>query len=459
MARPSTGKWILNKHLVIDGKEDCYVYQRPNSSVWQYFLSIPGEGDERKSTKQKDLQKAKDFALDRKLEVMSRQRQGLKARRVKRLFDFIDDFLSEEEKRISDYPRKGFITAETFRIKKHHLNLLRKFHKNKNIRIEDLDYPKLYEYPSWRQLTTCDKENPISIAPPKRIHTITSELTTIKSYFDYLKLKRYIDLPPTFAKIQSESLRNLRRDYLNPRQYQQTLNTIRSWSNSKSATPSQLHNRRMIYQSMMVMANGCLRIGELKGLRWSDIENNSNLSKEEQKIGHLIRIRAENTKTGESRTVQSPTVSRFEEIKKISSMPSKRGRSFPSVPDECMNHYVISKFNHPDQPMGQGTWDRCWKETKLMCQERYWGNKNISWYSFRHTGISFAVSRGVPLLPLSINSGTSVRYIQDVYYHHESESKNTWDTLTQNRKFYKYIQEHKEDVLVDIQDALDASDD
>jgi len=55
---------------------------------------------------------------------------------------------------------------------------------------------------------------------------------------------------------------------------------------------------------------------------------------------------------------------------------------------------------------------------------------------------------------LSINSGTGVRYIQDVYYHHESESKNTWNTLTQNRQFYSYIQDHKDDVLIDIQDAL-----
>ena len=454
MGRPATGKYVLNKELVIEGKEDCYVYLRPKSSVWQYFLSIPGEGDERKSTKLKDKQQAKDFALDRKLEVMSRQRQGLKARRVKQLFDFIDEFLSEEQKRIADYSKKGHITKETFRVKRHHLNLLRKFYKNKNIRIEDLDYPKLYEYPTWRQTTVCDKENPIKISPPETAHTIITELSTIKSYFGYLKLKGYIDLPPSFAKIQSESPKNLRRDYLNPRQYQQTLNTVRAWSNSKSSTPSQMHNKKMVYQSMMIMANSCLRIGELKGLRWYDIEYNSNLPKEDQKIGHLIRIRKEITKTGEPRTVQSPTVERFDEIKKICNISSKRGKSWPSIPDEYLNHYVISKFNHPDQPLGTGTWNRLWQELKGLCADRYWGNKKVSWYSFRHTGISFAVTRGVPLLPLSINSGTGVRYIQDVYYHHESESKNTWNTLTQNRQFYSYIQEHKDDVLIDIQDAL-----
>ena len=123
MARPSAGKWIQSKELVLPGKEDCYVYKRPGSNTWQYFLAIPGEGEERKSTKVKGdpddptvgLEAAKDVALARKLVVMSRQQSGLKTPRSKRLFDFIDDYLAEEQRRVSPFNRKGFITAETFR--------------------------------------------------------------------------------------------------------------------------------------------------------------------------------------------------------------------------------------------------------------------------------------------------------------------------------------------------------
>ena len=158
MARPSAGKWIQSKELVLPGKEDCYVYKRPGSNTWQYFLAIPGEGEERKSTKVKGdpddptvgLEAAKDVALARKLVVMSRQQSGLKTPRSKRLFDFIDDYLAEEQRRVSPFNRKGFITAETFRLKKHHLGLLKKFYRNKNIQIEKIDYPKLHDYPLWR---------------------------------------------------------------------------------------------------------------------------------------------------------------------------------------------------------------------------------------------------------------------------------------------------------------------
>ena len=92
MARPSTGKWVKDKFFVFPNREDCYIYKRPRTNVWQYYLRIDGEGEERKSTGVKgdpdDIevgkQKALDFAMNRKLEVLARQKQGLKARRVKK---------------------------------------------------------------------------------------------------------------------------------------------------------------------------------------------------------------------------------------------------------------------------------------------------------------------------------------------------------------------------------------
>lgn len=452
MDRPSSGKWVQDKVFVLPNKEDLYVYKRPNSNVYQYFLSIPNEGVERKSTGETDLEKAKEVALDRKLLVMSRHQQGLKARRVKKLFDFIDDFLAEEKKRVATHNIKGNITQETFRVKSHHLSMLKRFYGNRNTKLEDLDYVKLHGYPIWRQQTDDPK---LGVKPPKTTHTILTELSTIKGYFAYLERLGFISRFPTFHKLASESSRSLRRDYLNPRQYQQTINTVRKWANSKSCTPSQSHNRMMLYQAILIMSNSCLRIGELRGLVWGDLDTNDNLKKEDQNIGHLIRIRAEITKTGIPRTVQSPTVKRFEELRKLVGIQKKSLRSrFPHIPTQYLHYPILSKFNHPDKPLGTGTLNRCWKEIKELCAERYWNNKNITWYSFRHTGISFAVSRGVPMLQLSRNAGTGSRYVEDVYYHHESESKQTWDTLNQNRQFREYMKRHKDEILIPMEDPL-----
>ena len=63
---------------------------------------------------QKDKSEALKVARERVRSSM-RQKQGLKARRVKKMFDFIDEYLEQESKRVSDYNKKGHITAETFK--------------------------------------------------------------------------------------------------------------------------------------------------------------------------------------------------------------------------------------------------------------------------------------------------------------------------------------------------------
>ena len=66
------------------------------------------------------------------------------------------------------------------------------------------------------------------------------------------------------------------------------------------------------------------------------------------------------------------------------------------------------------------------------------------------------VSRGVPILQLCRNAGCGSRYVEDVYYHHESESKVMWETLMKNRNFNEQIRKHENDLLLEIENACDA---
>ena len=461
MGRKGTGSWVMDKVLVLPEQEDCYIYKRPTSQIWQYFISVPYEGVERRSTGIKgssdDIKvgqrEAIQVALDRKLEVMSRQRDGLKARRVKKMFDFIEEFLNEEEKRIADFNKKGSITKETFRMKEHHLKLLQKYYKGRNTKLENLDYKFLWNYPTWRQNTTCNELNPIAVKPPQKSSTICTELTTLKAYFAYLFHGGYISRVPDFRTIQRESYNDNRRDYLNLKQYKQTINRVRAWSNDRGLTPTMSYNKKMLYQAMLVMSNSALRIGELKGLIWRDIEVNDNLSREEQKVGHLIKIRREICKTGVSRSVQSPTVERFDTLRELAGIPRQPKSKWPHIPMEYMNQPVFSKFNHHDKPLGMGTWNRGWKEIKEKCYDEFWFNKNITWYSFRHTAISFAVGREVPMLTLAQNCGTGIKYVEQVYYHHEAESKATWNILNKNRDFTKKLADHMNEPFIPLEEV------
>ena len=437
--------YITHK-ILIYGKNNCFIHKRPRSSVWQYYLQIDGEGTIKKSTRvqgdRNDINVGKEeailFAEEQFLKAKGRMQGGMRAIVKKGLFDLMDDFLKEEKKRVKPYPVDGFITKGTLRAMSGRLDHLKKFYKNKNVPLEKLDYDKLYDYPYWRNTKTSTN------TPPKYQQSISQELSTFRMYFRFLVKKGLILKVPEFKKVVRERRKDSRRDYLNQREYKAMMPTLYSWAKSKTATPSQTYNRHVLINCILIMTNSLLRKGTLRNLVWGDLEEADNLTKEEQKIGHLIRVRKEAVKVGTSRTVLSPTVEHFNRIRELSGIPKVPKSKFPHVPLEYMNRPIIKKFNK-DERMGDGTWEREWKKIKDLCQARYWGSKNITWYSFRHTGISFAVGRDVSLIKLSETAGTSLKEIELTYYHHEQESKKTWDELTKNRTFYR--KKYKEDLL------------
>ena len=452
--RPSNDKWVKHKIEILN-QRNCYIYKRPNSAVWQYYLQMEGEGQIRKSTgiqgDSEDISigqsDAIEFVTNIFLDSRGKQIVGMKAINTKKLFDLMDDFLAEEKNRIAPYNIAGKITAETFRIKSHHLKLLQKLFKGVNIPLDKIDYKKLYDYPFWRNRTACRKKNPIEITPPKTQQTISAELTTIRTYFVYLVRCGYLPKVPEFARVVRESKSDNRRDYLTIRQYQQSLNVIRAWSNSITATETQTYNRQVLYNSILIMTNSLMRVGTLRNLVWRDLDIAENIPVEEQDRHHIIRIRKEACKVGRSRVVLSPTVVYFNRIRELAGIPKKPKSRFPHIPEEFLDFPILSKKNHLEEKMGDGTWFKSWKEIKDLCKSRFWGQKNITWYSFRHSGISFAINRGVPLLQLSKLSGTGLSNLELVYFHHEQESKETWELINQNRNFYDRLKEEPETLV------------
>ena len=441
MARPWGEKFVRDKVLAFPPQEDAYIYKRPNTSVWQYFISVPNEGEERKSTRVKgndtDVEVGQVLALevvrDRYYEIKARQQSGLKAKRVKGLFHYIENFLKEEQERIAPFNQLDKITADTFRGRALHMKLLKKYFKNKNEKIEELNYDHLYKYPTWRKKTTCELENPIPVKPPKTNNTISAEISSFRLFFQFLIREKMISRLPVFEKNTREKRRNLRRDYLNAIQYNQCLPTLRAWV-KRGPTPTQIYNRTIFYNTFLILTNSMLRPGELKQLTWGDLEEADRLSKEQQRRAHIIRVRAETSKVGESRPVFSYTKDYFTRIREALGIAKQPKTPFPHVPDEWLHMPVFSRYGHPEMPMGKGLWDRGWKEIKAECK-KYWGKKNVTWYSLRHTGISFHCARQVPMIQLSHHCGTGMKYIENVYFHHEAESKQTYEILSQNRKY------------------------
>lgn len=58
------------------------------------------------------------------------------------------------------------------------------------------------------------------------------------------------------------------------------------------------------------------------------------------------------------------------------------------------------------------------------------------------------------MLQLSRNAGTGTRYVENVYYHHEAESKTTWETLNKNRSFREQIEAKRSLLSIPIEELL-----
>ena len=62
--------------------------------------------------------------------------------------------------------------------------------------------------------------------------------------------------------------------------------------------------------------------------------------------------------------------------------------------------------------------------------------KNITFYSFRHTYITMRLKSGTPLAVVASQCNTSLKYIQDHYYHYRSD-ENIEQLMKGREKFIK----------------------
>ena len=59
--------------------------------------------------------------------------------------------------------------------------------------------------------------------------------------------------------------------------------------------------------------------------------------------------------------------------------------------------------------------------------------KDISWYSFRHSFITFRLNAGHPIQEIAAHTNTSIEYIQKNYYHADLMDSKMIDNLELGR--------------------------
>lgn len=361
--------------------------------------------------------------------------------------EMTERFLLKERRRINNIPHEG-ITETRYRLLENQVRWLREFLNNDEKPVHQIKRNAFLTYDVWRK----ERIKELGKTAPQP-STINQELSTLRRCFQEVAVANGFltrNSTPEIPNIKLSKDKRHRRDDLTDKEWETIERTARLYwikgntrkdkngnieKNSSGQyvvyedvthagsqrTKLQLIHRELIYWAMRISMDTGIRIGSLQKLRWRDMSENTAIPKEERKIWVSIDVPAEATKTGRSYRISAPIAIHLQKLRKLSKFLK---------PDN---------FLFTNQKLGEPFSDRIWKDSlRQMLVEAGladWAEddsnnlrkinihtgKNITWYSFRHTYITMNLRRGVPVAIVSANTDTSLKYIQDHYFHYRAD--------------------------------------
>lgn len=428
------------------------------------------------------LDDALELALEKFIELRGKTDRG-EAVRAMTIAEMVTRFLDKEEGRISNRPHEGITTARYRLLRnqaKHFLEFCcRKSGPGASKQVHLLRRSFLETYQRWREDTT-DKNDKQGRKFP-RPTTLNAEFSTIRRMFKEVPLRHgYItgDQMPEIPSAKVPKDKSLRRSSLSEEEWIQLEKTSRLYwtkgisrysatgeplgyklitrgpsKGKESNTPITRNNlfgvnkgnharkskrairqkdhRLMLYLAMRISMESGIRIGSLRQMRWSHISANKTLSSEDQKIWCLIEVPAENTKTGRHYELSAPCSRHLEHLKCLT-----KGKSDELLFINLSTRKALSDRIWRDGLLemlveaGLATWAE--NDSNNCRKANVKSGKSLSWYSFRHTYITLALERGVPIATVCSNCDTSIQYVQEHYFHYDA--KRATEALITGRK-------------------------
>jgi integrase len=360
---------------------------------------VPAEGQHiKKSLKTKDLDFARARAEQEVLDILQDIRSGKQVFGIT-LGQLVENYLAYRAKDVAlNEKTKGQegITAERLGTIRSQLNALLRL-KSRTTKLSEFDAESLYEY---RQMRF--EQNPdISLV------SIRNEIATIGAMFKFAYPK-YTNIPKLKfrpIKITSQMKKDMRRDTFSLDEMRRITRYFRTWVSKKECPdPVERVNRMFVRDFFLILTNTCMRTGELKQLRWSDVKKLEPAKNERGLDVQLITlvIRPETTKTRNERMIVSRGGEYFKRVRTYSKFLEQDDFIFPN-----------SKGTNPmDERIIYSLWDDLMIKTGFPNHKK----RKLSLYSLRHYAITDRL-RDLSIWEVSKLSGTGVQYIEDHYGH------------------------------------------
>lgn len=378
-------KAYLNQHPIYGGKGVIYTTPASNG-IYQFRCWISAEKKYyRKTLQTRSRTEAVRLGEEEMLGILTKVNSG------HRIFglswgEICDEFLEYTQDRVdTNRITQGRYKTISTQVNKHIVPFL-----NANLRASEIDINSFMDYGMHRR-----KKN-----PEVQDVTIRNEHTTINAIIKWGFRRRYFP----FEKCNVEEIKILeppRRDTFTIEEYRTLYTSAREWV-KEAKTEKEKYYRKMIQHFVLVKANCFCRFGELKQLKWGMVS----VQKDESGKFMKLELPREICKNRKSRTVIARGGGYLERIKELSNFTKK---------DDWV-------FVHMDrnEPISKSEYYRYWK--KLIV---YSGldelDKNLSYYSLRHFGITARLYAGVHHYEVAKLAGTSVNFIETHYEHMDME--------------------------------------
>jgi len=409
--RKPRGQFTTEKVPVLGGVAHL-VKTAINGEKWQFRMWLPNENKYlRVTTKTENLKDAMKFAQEKWIEVSADAQRGKKV--FAPTIDTIVDKYLEERQRDVESER---ITKGRHGTMSGHLKAFRRYAKgNGYTRGSDLSTRSLLGYEDWR------REDHKGI---KKV-TIANELATIKNCLKYAHIEQMIDVATfTTKRIKVDDkvdVREIEARTFTVEEYEKLTKYLRSWAAKKNCSDENEYVlRQALRHWVLVGANTMMRIGELRQLRWGNV-------KTYQHGKHTlaqIYVARETTKVRTPRQIDVRGGQYLERWKKLSKAKKNTDLVFCDAGGDAIDRTQMYRL-----------WKQ-WIDELGFDKE---GNRNLTWYSLRHFGITMRIAAGNTYETIAMIAGTSAKEIEKTYRHILREEMRT--AATRELEIIKEIRE------------------
>ena len=410
--RVNKGNNRHSQHDILDGLAQVFKVKQ-SGDVYQFRMYVRDEGKHyRKSLKTKDLTTALERGREMGMKILTDVKRGAKVFGLT-FQEAVDLYLEDRQKDVDG----GLITKGRHYTIQNQLKWFLKIvgHKTK---VSEHERNSIFNFRR--------KRNAINQITDV---TLRNEQSTINHMMKFLYRKNISHFETyDFQKVVIRQDDVGKRDTLTLKEYDKLIRFMRTYTSNKDVEKKQdksnsftddefeLLERQLIRDYVLISTNTCMRVGELRQLKWGDVKKIETAKDERgknQKLVH-ITVRAETSKVRNSRKIIVRGGEYFERLKNRQQYVGKDDFVFSSV--NGTSKLSDKKFaKHWKELMnGIGISYKEWKE-----------DRNLTWYSLRHFGITMRIISGVNVVDVSKLAGTSIGHIENTYLKYREEQMKT----------------------------------